>query len=479
MTTPPLDAAQLHARLATVVGADNVSAVPPAAYYGGLLGARVGEDLRPRAVVRPASAEQLQRLAPMIAELGHGLWSTGNATGNGAQRGHPRKAGVLVDLGRMDRIIDVDRRGAFAVIEAGVTYAALAAHMRQRDLPLWLDADTNGAHTVAGSIAARGTGLTPYGDHQAAVCGIEAVLATGALLRTGMGALPGSACAARYKYGFGPALDGLFSRAHFGVVTRLGLWLMPAPQQFTPFALAMPDLASVAAVIDRLRPLLLDGGLSGRVLIAAHSSDVALLARLGNDTGNTAGASPWTLYGALYGVPDMLAHHARHLAAALGDAPGAGHGAAWHARVRQLRGESLYNDADGRDASALSFTVLAPLNGADVRALHHAVLSRLADFAPRLSLQLARRYLALTVELPDESAPDGDAAGAALAAVKALIGAGYGLHSSSPALDASLTARHTPAGLRHLYDGLHTALDPYAMLATRGKFTPDKRRRKH
>ncbi len=318
MTTPPLDTAQLHARLATVVGADHVSAVPSGACYGGLLGAHLSADLHPRAVVRPASAEQLQRLAPMIAELGHGLWSSGNATGNGAQRGHPRKAGVLVDLGRMNRIIDVDRRGAFAVIEAGVTYAELAAHVRERDLPLWLDADTNGAHTVAGSIASRYTGLTPYGDHQAAVCGIEAVLANGALLRTGMGALPGSDCGARYKYGFGPALDGLFSRAHFGVVTRLGLWLMPAPRKFMPFALALPDLASMARTIDRLQPLMLDGGLGGHVLIAAHSSDAALLARLGNDAGRSSGAPPWTLYGALYGVPEMVEHHGQRLALALG-----------------------------------------------------------------------------------------------------------------------------------------------------------------
>lgn len=477
MTTAALDTEQLHARLATVVGADNVSALASDATYGGLLGGHVSAEFRPRAVVRPASAAQLQRLAPMVAELGHGLWSSANATGNGAQRGHPRKPGVLVDLARMNRIIEVDRHGACAELEAGVTYAQLAAHLRERDLPLWLDADANGAHSVAGSIAARQWGLTPQGDHQAALCGVEAVLANGTLLRTGMGAMPGSDCWPRYKFGFGPTLDGLFSCAHFAVVTRVGLWLLPAPRQFSPFALAVADLASVAALIERLRPVVLDGSLAGRLLIAARSHDAGLVARAGSATGEPQGAAPWTLYGALYGLPGVLAHHHSTLAAALGSAPAAGQGAAWDLRVRQLRGESLYEDAQGRDAGALSFRVLAPATGADALALHHGVLTRLAEFAPRLAFTLAPRLLALEVELPDVGAAHDEALAAALAAVKDLVGAGYGLHSSAPALQASLAARHTPAGLRHLYDGLSTALDPSALLATRGKFVPGKGRR--
>ncbi|CAN0488857.1 unnamed protein product, partial [Phaeothamnion confervicola] len=180
----------LLARLATVVGAEHVSALPADAQYQGLVDSSLSAEQRPRAVVQPASAEQVQRLAPMIAELGHSLWQTSNACGNGAQAGHRSKPGILLDLRRMNRIIEVDRRAGCAVLEAGVSFAQLAAHLSERDLPLWLDADANGAHAVAGSIATRQTGLTPYGDHQAAQCGLEVVLANGTLLRTGMGALP-------------------------------------------------------------------------------------------------------------------------------------------------------------------------------------------------------------------------------------------------------------------------------------------------
>ncbi len=473
-----LELEQLYTRLATVVGAEHVSALPDSAHYSGLLAPHVDAPARPRALVRPASAEQVQRLAPMIGELGHSLWSSANQCGNGAYAGHPRKPGVLLDLSRMNRIVEVDRRAACAVIEAGVSYAQLAQHLHERDLPLWLDADSNGAHAVAGSIAVRQWGLTPYGDHQAALCGVEAVLANGSLLRTGMGGVPGSTSWPRYKYSFGPAFDGLFSGEHFGVVTRLGLWLMPTPRRFRPFGLALPSLASVAAVVERLRPLLQDGSLGGRMLLASHNSDAALLARCMPQAPAPDGA-PWTLYGALYGLPDNVEYYWQRCAEAAHAAAGAAlsdslAGPLWPLRVRQLRGESLYNDAAGDHARGLWFTMLAPCTGADAQALHRGVLKRLAEFAPRLSFMLAPRLLAMQVELAPDSGPFEATSLAALAAVKTLVNAGYGLMHSAPALAPTLAARHTPAGLRHLYDGLHTALDPFAVLATRGRFKRGK-----
>jgi len=477
--TDVIDLEQLQARLATVVGAEHVRALPDEATYGGLLSPRLAAEQRPRAVVQPASAEQLQRLAPMLAELGHGLWSSANGCGNGAQAGHRRKPGVLIDLSRMNRIIEVDRHAGCALIEAGVSYVQLAAHVRERDLPLWLDADANGAHAVAGSVAARHWGLTPYGDHQAAQCGLEVVLANGALLRTGMGALPGSDCWARYKYNFGPALDGLFSRAHFGVVTKLGLWLMPAPRRFVPYTLRLPDLAALATVVERLRPRLLDGTLSGRPLFASRASDAALLTRAGQAS-SAGNAAPWTLYGGLYGLPDIVETHWQTLAETLAGVGAArlereGDGPAWPLRLKQLRGEPVYSDAAAADTSPLWFGLLAPPSAADARALHHGVLARLAEWMPRVTFQLAPRLLAMDVEIDTQAADHEDARQAALAAVKDLVTAGYGLRHACPELDDILAARHTHPGLRHLENGLSTALDPYATLATRGRFKRGKR----
>ena len=69
-------------------------------------------------------------------------------------------------------------------------------------------------------------------DHWSAVCGLEVVLPNGELLRTGMGGMTGNELWHQYKYGFGPIVDGLFSQSNFGIVTRIGLWLMPSPEGY-------------------------------------------------------------------------------------------------------------------------------------------------------------------------------------------------------------------------------------------------------
>ena len=58
--------------------------------------------------------------------------------------------------------------------------------------------------------------------------GVEAVLANGEILRTGMGALPGSQTWQEYRHGFGPDPTSLFPQGNFGIVTKMGMRLMPA-----------------------------------------------------------------------------------------------------------------------------------------------------------------------------------------------------------------------------------------------------------
>jgi 4-cresol dehydrogenase (hydroxylating) len=61
---------------------------------------------------------------------------------------------------------------------------------------------------------------------------MEVVLANGEVLRTGMGALPNAKTWQQYKTGYGPWIDGLFSQSNFGVVTKMGFWLMPQPEAY-------------------------------------------------------------------------------------------------------------------------------------------------------------------------------------------------------------------------------------------------------
>ena len=64
------------------------------------------------------------------------------------------------------------------------------------------------------------------GDHFAAHCGMEIVLANGEVVRTGMDAMPGTNTGQSFQYGFGPYHDGIFTQSNFGICTRMGFWLM-------------------------------------------------------------------------------------------------------------------------------------------------------------------------------------------------------------------------------------------------------------
>jgi hypothetical protein len=97
---------------------------------------------------------------------------------------------------------------------------------------------------------------TPYGDHFMFHSGMEVVLASGEVVRTGMGALPGNDTWQCFPYGFGPHYDGIFTQSNFGIVTKLGVWLMPDPGGYEPFLITVPnkeDLKPLMDIIGQLR----------------------------------------------------------------------------------------------------------------------------------------------------------------------------------------------------------------------------------
>lgn len=94
-------------------------------------------------------------------------------------------------------------------------------------------------------------GYTPYGEHFIVQCGMEVVLPNGDLLRTAMGGVEGSNSWQVFKWGFGPYVDGLFTQSNFGIVTQMGLWLMPKPPACKPFYARLQhddDIAEIAGM---------------------------------------------------------------------------------------------------------------------------------------------------------------------------------------------------------------------------------------
>jgi 4-cresol dehydrogenase (hydroxylating) len=185
-------------------------------------------------------------------------FSTGKNWGYGSRV--PPQNGVLLDLGRLNRIVDFDEDLGYVTLEPGVTQRQLHEFLREHKSRLWMDA--TGASpdcSIIGNTLERGFGHTPMGDHCANACGLEVVLPSGDCIETGFGAYPGTKVTALSRWGVGPSLDGLFSQANLGIVTRMTVWLMAAPEAFQAFFFS--SSLELGAIIDAIRPLRMNGTL--------------------------------------------------------------------------------------------------------------------------------------------------------------------------------------------------------------------------
>jgi len=216
--------------LQDIVGQENVSAAKPIceAYV-----TRAIMDVSSRApavVVRPRSVSEVQAVLvlanqekiPVVPHSG-GL-SGGEATPT-------REGSILLDLRRMNQIVEVNTDARFMIVEPGVTSAQAWKYM-QENHPDYRPGIPDGAPpsaTIVGDHLDRGFHFlsTKYGPTADAVLGLEVVLPTGEIVRTGSGTLPTAKWF--YKWMFGPDLTGIFlgSQGTLGVVTKMAVKIFP------------------------------------------------------------------------------------------------------------------------------------------------------------------------------------------------------------------------------------------------------------
>jgi FAD/FMN-containing dehydrogenase len=213
------------------------------------------EERLASAAVAPNTVEEVQAVMKTANEYKIPVYpiSTGKNLGYGGSA--PNLSGsVVLDLKRMNRILDVSERNHSALVEPGVSYFDLYRHIQERKLKLWVDVPDPGWGSPVGNSLDHGGGyLQPmYRNHFDSHCGMEVVLANGDLLRTGMGAMPGAQTWQQYKFGFGPWIDGMFSQSNFGVVTKMGFWLMPEPDAYLTGTVTVPGYEDLVPLIDIL-----------------------------------------------------------------------------------------------------------------------------------------------------------------------------------------------------------------------------------
>jgi 4-cresol dehydrogenase (hydroxylating) flavoprotein subunit len=266
----------------------------------------------------PGSIEEVVALVKLANLYDLPLWPVSKGKNWGYGAASPAQSGaIVVVLERLNRIIEVNQEMAYTVLEPGVTYRQLHEHLRGNQIPLWLDCTDGPADgSVMGNALDRGIGETDYGDHFGNICGIEAVLPDGALFRTGGGPMVGYKSWNTYKWGVGPFLEGLFSQGNYGIVTKVGLWLMPKPEYFASCVFELNREENFSRMIDAMRRLQLIGAIKSKVHIV---NDVVTLAMVAEPKEILAGEksltdarraslrkqfniAPWSFAAGLYGT---------------------------------------------------------------------------------------------------------------------------------------------------------------------------------
>ena len=217
-----------------------------------------GEPQEPlaSAAVCPKKVTEIQQILDISNKSRIPLWVI--SCGKNFSYGGPApllRGSVVVDLKRMNKILEVNEEQAYALVEPGVSYFDLYRHIQENNLKLWIDGPVGGWGSIVANTIERGVGQSYLGDFYKFQCGMEVVLPNGEIVRTGMGAIPKSKTWQQYKWGFGPVVDGLFSQSNHGIVTKIGTWLIPEPPAFFSCLVKVPNMEDIIPLIEKTRPL--------------------------------------------------------------------------------------------------------------------------------------------------------------------------------------------------------------------------------
>lgn len=289
-------------------------------------------------VVQPASVEEVQAILRIANQYKVPIWATSQARNLGNGGGSPRVEGSIgMNLRRMNRILEINEELGYAVVEPGVSWADLYTALLEGGHELMMSCTDMAWGSVIGNSLDNGTTYLPYGADFMAPCGMEVVLANGEVLRTGMGAMPDNKSWHLYRRSLGPSLDALFTQSNYGVVVKMGVWLMPKPEVIAPMWLHVPREEDLIPLIDILRKLRLDRTIEGVPLMY----NTLILAALGNErsrwfTGDgptpepvidqiagDLGVGRWALHGALWDDNAVVDHKIEKIRSAFGEIPGA------------------------------------------------------------------------------------------------------------------------------------------------------------
>ena len=200
---------------------------------------------------------------------------------------------VVMDLSKMNKIIDFDEKLAYITVEPGVTFEQVYKFLHSKKSKLIMSVTGSSPYSsLIGNILERGVGKGRYGNRYQYACGMEIVLPNGECIHTGFARFNGAKTGQISRSGVGPGFDDMFIQSNLGVVTKMTIWLLPKPNYFQVFFYNIKEGSQLGDLIDALRVLKLEGTLEGNFLIV---NDYRLLSFNEKYSSKNKGEQPLTL----------------------------------------------------------------------------------------------------------------------------------------------------------------------------------------
>lgn len=182
----------------------------------------------PDIVVFPRSAQHVQRMVQFADRNAIPFLARGAGTGlsGGAL---PLAGGIVLEMARLNRILEINPLDRYALVEPGVVNLELSQQAKGYGLYFAPDPSSQSSCTIGGNIAnnAGGPHCLKYGSTVAHVPAVEVVTPVGELVRLGS------------VQGFNAGLDltGLFtgSEGTLGILTKAWVRLLPLPESVKTF----------------------------------------------------------------------------------------------------------------------------------------------------------------------------------------------------------------------------------------------------
>ena len=174
--------------------------------------------------VRPESPEEVSRVVKLAGESGTPVIPRGSASGltGGAV---PVNGGIVLDMTRMNRILELDLENLQVVVEPGLVHKKLNDELAKHGLFFPPDPGSSDMCSIGGLISNGGSGMhsVKYGTVRDYVMSLEVVMPNGDIINTG--------CKAP-KMSAGYDLTRLFvgSEGTLGVITKARLKVRPLPE---------------------------------------------------------------------------------------------------------------------------------------------------------------------------------------------------------------------------------------------------------